>query len=38
LPVILELGGNDSFYVRNDVKNIREAAESLVDGACYNSG
>jgi acyl-CoA reductase-like NAD-dependent aldehyde dehydrogenase len=38
LPVALELGGKDGFYVRHDVKDVKAAAEALVDGAIYNSG
>lgn len=38
LPVSLELGGKDGFYVRHDVADIKAAAEALVDGAVYNSG
>lgn len=34
----LELGGKDGFYVRNDVKNVKQVASSLVEGACYNAG
>lgn len=32
-----ELGGKDSAYVRDDA-NVKFAAESIVDGAMYNSG
>jgi acyl-CoA reductase-like NAD-dependent aldehyde dehydrogenase len=33
----LELGGKDPAYVRADA-DVRNAAENLVDGACFNSG
>ncbi len=33
----LELGGKDTFYVRGDA-DIQAAAESLADGAMYNTG
>jgi acyl-CoA reductase-like NAD-dependent aldehyde dehydrogenase len=33
----LELGGKDPFYVRPDV-DVKAAAESLADGAMYNTG
>ncbi|MCB0420870.1 MAG: aldehyde dehydrogenase family protein [Bdellovibrionales bacterium] len=33
----LELGGKDAAYVHRDA-DIRRAAESVVDGTCYNSG
>ena len=37
VPVVLELGGKDPAYVRDDV-DIRWAAEEIVDGAIFNSG
>ncbi len=37
VPVQLELGGKDPIYVRADVP-VKEAAESLADGAFYNAG
>lgn len=37
IHVGLELGGNDSAYVRSDADPV-SAAENLVDGAMYNSG
>jgi acyl-CoA reductase-like NAD-dependent aldehyde dehydrogenase len=33
-----ELGGKDAAYVRQDVKDVRAAAASIVDGAFYNAG
>ncbi|MBI5511607.1 MAG: aldehyde dehydrogenase family protein [Deltaproteobacteria bacterium] len=33
----LELGGKDPAYVRADA-NLKHAIDTLVDGACYNSG
>ena len=33
----LELGGKDPAYVRADA-NVENAADNLVDGACFNSG
>lgn len=35
--VVLELGGNDPAYVREDV-DVAWAAEEIVDGAVFNSG
>ncbi|KAF8445338.1 Aldehyde/histidinol dehydrogenase [Kalaharituber pfeilii] len=37
IPVMLELGGNDPAYVREDV-DIAWTAEQIVDGAVFNSG
>ena len=37
VPVVLELGGKDPAYVREDV-NIEWAAAEIVDGAIFNSG
>ncbi len=37
LGVGLELGGKDPAYVRRDA-DLDHAADSLVDGACFNSG
>ena len=33
-----ELGGKDPIYVAADVKNVKDAAASIVDGAFYNAG
>ena len=38
MDICLELGGKDGFYVRDDCSDLKKAAESLVDGACYNAG
>ena len=37
VPVVLELGGKDPAYIRDDV-DIEWAAEEIVDGAIFNSG
>ena len=36
-PLVLELGGKDSAYVREDV-DVKWAAGEIVDGAIFNSG
>ena len=35
---VLELGGNDAAYVREDVENVVDAARSIADGAFLNAG
>src|SRR5262249_47426111 len=37
VDVGLELGGKDAAYVAEDA-DLEKAADSLVDGACYNAG
>jgi acyl-CoA reductase-like NAD-dependent aldehyde dehydrogenase len=38
VPVGLELGGKDPLYVTEDVTDIKEAAQSAVEGAFWNNG
>ena len=35
---VLELGGNDAAYVREDIENVVDAARSIADGAFLNAG
>ncbi len=38
VPVVLELGGKDPLYVRDDVEDISKVAASAVDGKFYHNG
>ncbi|MCB9060794.1 MAG: aldehyde dehydrogenase family protein [Halobacteriovoraceae bacterium] len=38
VPVGLELGGKDPLYVTDQLSDIKQTAESVVEGAFYNNG
>ncbi len=37
-PCILELGGNDGYYIHHDVENIQRVCQKIIDGRLINSG
>jgi succinate-semialdehyde dehydrogenase/glutarate-semialdehyde dehydrogenase len=37
-PCVLELGGNDGYYIHHDVENIMRACQNVIEGRLINSG